>query len=126
MTEALAALREENTHLREEQERQKEMLATVLKQISNLASSYEALAVHHNSGEGSSNSKVSNNPLFDGNGIQARSLRLDFPKFDGTNPDEWILKAQQFFEYYKTPDDQRLQIAFFHMEGKALSWYSWL
>lgn len=86
-----------------------------------MATNYENLVAHHNFGEGSSNSKVCNNLLFDENGgIQTRSLRLDFPKFDGTDPDEWIQKAQNFFEYYKTPDDQRLQIAFFHMERKAL------
>lgn len=39
---------------------------------------------------------------------------------------EWILKVEQFFEYFNTPEEQKIQIAFFHMEGKALSWFSWL
>lgn len=65
-----------------------------MQQINNFAASYEQLAVlaaNQNSGEGSSNhnTKVSNNPLFEGNGgIQARSLRLDFLKFDGADPIE--------------------------------------
>lgn len=132
LAKTVAALKGENRYLQEEQEKQKITLDAVLQQINNLASSYEQLAIiaaKQNSGEGSSNqnSKVSNNPLFEGNGgIQARTLRLDFPKFDGTDPNEWVKKAQQFFEYYSTHDEQRLQIAFFHMEDKALSWYSWL
>ncbi|XP_042963178.1 uncharacterized protein LOC122297221 [Carya illinoinensis] len=105
------------------------MLEAVLQQLNNLATSYEQLAVQStNQVRGEESSRVqgqfNQNPLFEGNGgIHARSLRLDFPKFDGTEPMEWILKAQQFFAYFKTPEDQKLQIAFFHMEGKALSWY---
>lgn len=38
---------------------------------------------------------------------------------------EWILKAQQFFAYFNTLEEQKLQITFFHMEGKALSWHFW-
>ena len=65
--------------------------------------------------------------MFEGNErIQARTLRLDFPKFDGSEPMDWILKAEQFFDYFCTLDDQKLDIAFFHMEGNALSWFGWL
>ncbi|KAA8549923.1 hypothetical protein F0562_001607 [Nyssa sinensis] len=51
---------------------------------------------------------------------------LDFPRFDGGDPSEWILKVQQFFNYFETPEDHKLEIASFHMEGKALTWYYWL
>ena len=65
--------------------------------------------------------------LFDGHGrIQARSLLLDFTRFDGGDPSERILKAQQFFNYFETPEDHKLEIASFHLEGKALTWYYWL
>lgn len=66
-------------------------------------------------------------PLCEVNGnIQARSLRLEFPRFDGGDPSEWILKAQQFFSYFGTPENQKLELASFHMEGKALTWFCWL
>lgn len=39
---------------------------------------------------------------------------------------DWILKVEQFFDYFHTLDDQKLDIAFFHMEWKALSWFGWL
>ena len=49
-------------------------------------------------------------PMFEGNGgIQARTLRLDFPKFDGSEPMDWILKAEQFFDYFCAPDDKKLE-----------------
>ncbi len=32
--------------------------------------------------------------------IQARTLRLDFPRFDGDNPFGWLYKVSQFFDYY--------------------------
>lgn len=93
-----------------------------------MASSYDSL-VHvtnqRNSGEGTSQTtRVHNNPLFAGHGgIQARSLRLDFPHFDGGDPSELILKTQQFFNYFETLEDHKMEIASFHMGGKTLTWY---
>jgi hypothetical protein len=51
---------------------------------------------------------------------------LDFPKFGGTDPTNWILKAQQFFSYGQIPYNKKVPISAFHMEGKALKWYNWL
>ncbi|XP_077249584.1 uncharacterized protein LOC143889290 [Tasmannia lanceolata] len=53
-------------------------------------------------------------------------MRLDFPRFDGIDPFSWIFKAEQFFEYHNTADDQRLMISSFHMDGKALQWFQWM
>jgi hypothetical protein len=36
------------------------------------------------------------------------------------------LKAQQFFNYFETLEDRKLEIASFHMEREALTWYYWL
>ena len=36
--------------------------------------------------------------------FQMRPVKLDFPKFDGTNPLNWLFCAEQFFSYYDTPD----------------------
>ena len=103
----------------------------VLQQLNNMASNFDSLVQvtnRRNSGEGTSQTtRVNANLLFEGHGgIQARSLRLDFPHFDGGDPSEWILKAQQFFNYFKTPDDHKMEIASFHMGGKTLTWYQWL
>lgn len=110
------------------------MLEAVLQQLNNLATSYEQLARHkskENSGNGEASSQAkglsSHNLLFEGNGgIQGRTLGLDFPKFDGSEPMEWIMKAEQFFAYFHIPAKQKLDIALLQMEGKALSWFIWL
>lgn len=44
----------------------------------------------------------------------------------GEIPNDWILKAHQFFKYFETPEEHKLEIASFHMEGKVLTWYYWL
>jgi hypothetical protein len=62
----------------------------------------------------------------EGGGIQAKAVQLEFPKFDGADPIDWVLKAQQFFSYGQIPDNQNVPILAFHMEGRALQWYNWL
>jgi hypothetical protein len=58
-----------------------------------------------------------------GDGFHTKSIRLEFPRFDGEDPESWCCRATQFFEFYSTPDAQRLTISSFHMEGKALVWF---
>jgi len=54
------------------------------------------------------------------------SIKLDIPRFNGTDPLGWIFKINQFFDYHLTPDEQRLRIASFYMEGDALPWFQWM
>jgi hypothetical protein len=49
------------------------------------------------------------------------SIKLDIPRFDSTDPLSWIFKINQFFDFHHTPDDQRLRIAAFYMEGEAIT-----
>ncbi|MCI31193.1 hypothetical protein A2U01_0052405, partial [Trifolium medium] len=55
--------------------------------------------------------------------FHTRSVKLEFPRFDGTHAIEWIFKAEQFFEYYNTPDADRLMIAAVHLDQKVVPWY---
>ena len=55
-----------------------------------------------------------------------QKMKLDVPRFDGSDPSGWIFKIQQFFAYHSTPDSERLTIASFYMEGPALAWFQWL
>ncbi|GAU29612.1 hypothetical protein TSUD_164620 [Trifolium subterraneum] len=50
-------------------------------------------------------------------------MKLDVPKFDGTDAMGWIFNISQFFDYHQTPEDERLTVASFYMDGPALSWY---
>ncbi|CAJ2635781.1 unnamed protein product [Trifolium pratense] len=61
----------------------------------------------HHHGAGLNN----NRPPF-----QVRNVKLEFPRFDGKNVHEWIFRAEQFFEYYDTPDPDRLTIASVHLD----------
>ena len=60
------------------------------------------------------------------NPAQQHRLKLEVPRFDGTDPIGWIFKVNQFFDYHRTPKHKRLQIASFYMEGRALSWFQWM
>jgi len=53
-------------------------------------------------------------------------MKLEVPRFDGSDPEGWIFKITQFFEYHSTPDHERLTIASFYMEGLALAWFQWM
>lgn len=55
--------------------------------------------------------------------FQVHNIKLDFPRFDGSEPLNWIFKAEQLFSYYSTPDEQRLTIVAVHMEGSVVPWY---
>jgi hypothetical protein len=61
--------------------------------------------------------------FYEGDGFYTKSIRLEFPKFDGEDPLNWCYKAEQFFDHYSTQETQRLKISSFHMEGTALIWF---
>jgi hypothetical protein len=51
------------------------------------------------------------------------NIKLEVPRFDGTDAMGWIFKISQFFYYHRTPNDERLTVTSFYMDGPALSWY---
>ncbi|XP_020964019.1 uncharacterized protein LOC110265382 [Arachis ipaensis] len=52
-----------------------------------------------------------------------RKLNFDFPRFDGTNAISWIFNADQYFNYYNTPEQEKLAIASIHMDKGTVPWY---
>lgn len=52
-------------------------------------------------------------------------IKVEIPHFDGSEVEDWIFKLNEFFEFYRTPPEQKIQIASLHMEGATLSWYQW-
>nr|GEZ63928.1 putative ankyrin repeat-containing domain, PGG domain protein [Tanacetum cinerariifolium] len=52
--------------------------------------------------------------------LQVRHVKLDFPRFDGSDPFNWLFRAEQFFVYYETSDAQRLTIASIHFKGLVI------
>jgi len=61
---------------------------------------------------------ISQSPSF-----QVRNVKLDFQKFDGFEVLQWIFRVKQFFDYYNTLDEQKLLIAFVHLEKEVLPWF---
>ena len=53
-------------------------------------------------------------------------MKLDVPRFNGSDALGWIFKINQFFEYHDTPESERLTVASFYMEGPALGWFQWM
>lgn len=49
-------------------------------------------------------------------------MKLDFPQFSDDDPEGWIYQVEEYFTYHGIGDGSKLQIAGFHMSGKALSW----
>lgn len=50
--------------------------------------------------------------------------RVDFPKFDGTNPRDWMLKCNNYFKIIPNiPYSKRVTLASMQFEGKAAQWY---
>lgn len=53
-------------------------------------------------------------------------LKLDVPRFSGDDAPGWIFKISQFFTYHQTPEEERITIASFYLDGAALAWYQWM
>ncbi|XP_049932541.1 uncharacterized protein LOC126409878, partial [Nymphaea colorata] len=56
--------------------------------------------------------------------IEPRSnIRVDFPKFDGKNAQDWVIKAEQYFECQEVREDKKITTAMIYFEGAAMRWY---
>ncbi|XP_058757457.1 uncharacterized protein LOC131630720 [Vicia villosa] len=55
-----------------------------------------------------------------------RSPKLELPMFDGSEPLDWLFQAEQYFNFYNLPPENRLSLISFYMKGDALSWFKWM
>ncbi|KAF9616826.1 hypothetical protein IFM89_032676 [Coptis chinensis] len=60
------------------------------------------------------------------NNIQGRPLRLDFPRFEGEEPEGWLFQVERFFSLNPMPPAQQVTMASIHLRGGAVPWYRWL
>ena len=49
--------------------------------------------------------------------------KMQFPKFDGTDPKIWKDNCQSYFELYQLPEGMWITTAHLHFEGNAAKWY---
>ena len=52
------------------------------------------------------------------------NLKLEFPLFDGMNPRNWVKKCAKYFNLYKIPDDQKVDLASMYLQREAEIWFS--
>ncbi|XP_061375386.1 uncharacterized protein LOC133317533 [Gastrolobium bilobum] len=84
-------------------------------------------AIFDNHRDGTATSGMSPNSSVPKDNQAARNVRLKVPKFDGScDPQGWIFKIEQFFEFYNIDVEQKLRIAPIYFDGKALAWYQWV
>ncbi|KAL4318769.1 hypothetical protein GQ457_18G015560 [Hibiscus cannabinus] len=58
--------------------------------------------------------------------VSSRLAKLEFPKFAGDDPTEWLNKVQQFFTFQNVTEANKVSLASFHLEGEANQWWQWL
>ncbi|XP_026415875.1 uncharacterized protein LOC113311250 [Papaver somniferum] len=49
--------------------------------------------------------------------------KIDFPRFDGTNPRTWIRKCKKYFFLHQMNDEQNVHMATLYLDGKADVWF---
>lgn len=95
-------------------------VADLTRQVATLSTQLEAMRKRlddtASSGASRSTPKSHNKPR----------LKLDVPRFEGTDTHGWIFKISQFSTYHQTFEEERITIASFYLDGAALAWYQWM
>ena len=55
-----------------------------------------------------------------------KGIKLEIPKFTGTDVLGWLFQVEQFFEFHEVQEEQRITICSFALEGDAREWYKWM
>ena len=122
---------EESTHLKSNMECIEEEIAKLasnqLHITTNLDEIIQCITVLETSQQQSpSPSSSSANPYPISPSSHLPRMKLEAPRFDGSDPSGWIFKINQFFKYHTTPEPECLVIASFSMKGLALAWFMWM
>lgn len=53
-----------------------------------------------------------------------RLTKLDFPRFNSTEDmTSWVCRVEQLFQQHQTPEEERVALASFHLEGDTQLWF---
>ncbi|XP_061357783.1 uncharacterized protein LOC133302076 [Gastrolobium bilobum] len=58
-----------------------------------------------------------------GKNTRSRQVKLDFPRFSSGDPTTWITAVERYFAFYLVPIPDRLNLAAFHLDEPATSWF---
>lgn len=51
--------------------------------------------------------------------------RMDLPRFNGEDPDGWLMEAEKHFTLYTLSEEEKKEVAAVFLDGEALLWYQW-
>ncbi|KAJ4783151.1 polyprotein [Rhynchospora pubera] len=54
---------------------------------------------------------------------QIQLPKTEFPSFDGTDPSDWLMKSQYYFDLYQIPHELKTRMAVLSFNGEASAWY---
>jgi hypothetical protein len=50
--------------------------------------------------------------------------KMDFPKYNRIDdPTSWICRVEQFFDFQRIKEEDKLPMAAYHLEGESQMWY---
>lgn len=49
--------------------------------------------------------------------------KLEFPRYSGDDPNVWLNRVVQYFDYKQIPEEQKVSLAAFHLENEANKWW---
>ncbi|XP_026416754.1 uncharacterized protein LOC113312214 [Papaver somniferum] len=52
-----------------------------------------------------------------------RTPKVDFPRFNGTNPRGWVLKCERYFHLHNFPDEEHVDMVVIQFDSQVDSWY---
>ncbi|XP_061373231.1 uncharacterized protein LOC133315594 [Gastrolobium bilobum] len=55
-----------------------------------------------------------------------KSVRMELPIFNGTDPNGWIFRTELYFGLQQVPENIKVRLAGMKMEGLASPWFQWL
>lgn len=51
---------------------------------------------------------------------------MELSKFEGGDPQGWILKAKKYFHNHQTPGDLKVDVAAMYLEGDTFNLFAWI
>ncbi|KAL4291734.1 hypothetical protein GQ457_14G021280 [Hibiscus cannabinus] len=66
--------------------------------------------------------ETTTSPMYNFRGLSLRP-KIELTMFDGSNPRGWVKKCQKYFSLLEIPEEQKVDLAAMHLEGKAETWF---
>ena len=104
LAETMASVKQSQEQIQQNHHELQQLVQGLAQKLDMVASHMETWVqgkvAQNTGGPGGSGQQIIN-PLYeDTTGIQTKAISLEFPRFNGDNPNGWIYHANQFFNYH--------------------------